>query len=330
MTGAIPQRRSRGAALILVLWLLVLLTAVIGGFAQSARIEALQAHQLRSSLIARQAAQAGVEYAVLRMLYPDAQRRWVPDGRRYGFTLDGTTLEIHVIDESGKVDLNSASQDLLGKLMLALGVKEPRAQNLAAAIVDYRDPDDLLTPGGGEAEDYESAGLPYGPKNKPFEAVSELQRVMGMDYELYQKLVPNVTVYASGDPSPTFAQPAVLQALGMSGAGAALFQSQRQTWQPGSAVAPPQLPGGLPFVVQQGTGTYDISSRAHLRDGTDMTVDVIVRASQTGPFGQLYVPLEWREGGSSAPASAVSPTPAAGASSATAEDSTAAPSVKGH
>ncbi len=286
----------RGVALILVLWLLVLLTAVIGGFAQSARIEALQAHQLRASLIARQAAQAGVEYTVLRMLYPDERRRWVPDGRRYGFTLGDAQLEIHVLDESGKIDLNSASPELLAKLLLALGVREPRAHAIAAAIVDFRDPDDLLSPGGAEERDYSSAGLPYGPKNKPFEAVSELQRVLGMDFALYRKLVPNVTVYASGDPSPTFAPAAVLQALGFSATNADVFRNAREGWQPGSAGTPPTLPGGQPFVVQPGTGTYDISSRVHLHDGTTLTVNAIVRASQTGPFGQLYVPLQWREG----------------------------------
>jgi len=290
------RRNARGAALILVLWLLVLLTAVVGGFAQSARIEALQAHQLRASLVAREAARAGIEYATLRMLYPDMQRRWVPDGRRYGLKLGDAELEIHIIDESGKVDLNSAQPELLAKLLVALGVKQPRAKNLAAAIIDYRDPDDLVTLGGAESADYTTAGLPYGPKNKPFEAVSELQRVFGMDFALYQKLVPNVTVYTSSEPSPTFAQPPVLQALGMSGDAADLFQTQRQNWQPGSPQAPPVLPGGQPFVVQPGTGIYDISCRAHLRDGTSLTVDAIVRASQTGPFGQLYVPLQWREG----------------------------------
>ncbi|HEV2606611.1 MAG TPA: type II secretion system minor pseudopilin GspK [Xanthomonadaceae bacterium] len=294
--GSTHARSARGAALILVLWLLVLLTAVIGGFAQSARIEALQAHQLRASLVARQAARAGVEYAALRMQYPDMQRRWVPDGRRYGLTLGDAQLEIHVIDESGKIDLNGAPPELLAKLLLALGVEPLRARNLAAAIVDYRDPDDLVTLGGAESADYSSAGLPYGPKNKPFETVSELQRVLGMDFALYQKLVPNVTVYTSSEPSPTFAQPPVLQALGMSGAAAELFQNQRESWQPGSPQAPPVLPGGQPFVVQPGSGIYDISCRAHLRDGTSLTVDAIVRASQTGPFGQLYVPLQWREG----------------------------------
>ena len=295
--AAPPARTARGAALILVLWLLVLMTALIGGFAQTARIESLQAHQLRSALIARQAARAGIEYAVLRMNYPDVNRRWLPDGRKYPFRIGDAELEIRVLDESGKIDINGASQELLGKLLDALGVAEPRAHNLAGAIVDYRDPDDLLSRGGAEASEYSSAGLAYGPKNKPFESVSELQRVLGMDFVLYQKLVPNVTVYASGDPTPSFAPPPVLQALGLSADGAHVFQTQREAWQPNAPGAqPPVLPNGQPFVVQMGSGIYDISSHVTLHDGTKLTVNAIVRASQTGPFGQLYVPLQWREG----------------------------------
>jgi general secretion pathway protein K len=300
MTPArIASPNMRGAALILVLWLLVLLTAVIGSFAQSARIESLQAHQLRSSFIARQAAQAGVEYGVLRMLYADADRRWVPDGRKYTLQLGDAALEIRVFDETGKVDLNGASQDLLARLLLALGVEDPRAHTLAGAIVDYRNPDNVLAPGGGGgADDYASAGLPYGPKNKPYETVSELQRVLGMDFALYQKLEPYVTVYVSGDPTPTFAQPPVLQALGMTPQSATAFLAQRQAWQPNAPGAPPVLPNGQPFVVQPGTGIYEVSSRATLHDGTILAVDAIVRATQTGPFGQLYVLTQWREGDS--------------------------------
>lgn len=293
MTGVRPQR---GVALVLVLWLLVLLMALVAAFARSARIEALEAHQLRSAVVARQAARAGIEYAVLRMQYQDVDRRWVPDGRVYPFDFAGAKMQIRIVDESGKVDLNGASPELLRRLLVALDVHDPQAQAIAAAIVDYRDPDDLLTPGGAEAADYRSAGLPYGPKNKPYETVSELQRVLGIDADVYAKMRPYVTVYASGDPSPTFAQAPVLQALGMSADGAAAFLGQRQAWQPNAPGAPPLLPDGQPFVAQPGTGTYDISSQVTLSDGTAMTVDAIVRATQPGPFGQLYVPLQWREG----------------------------------
>jgi general secretion pathway protein K len=298
MTRLRPHRAvasQHGAALILVMWILVLLTVLIGTFAGSARIEASQARQVRSASIARQAAQAGVEYAVLRMLVPDTAQRWVPDGRSYAYKIGIAKLDIRVLDESGKIDLNTASTQLLARLLLAAGADPARATSLAAAIVDYRDEDDLLLPGGAENADYRAAGLPYGAKNKPYESVSEVQRVLGMDFALYQKLSPALTVYSGGEPNPLFAQPLVLQALGYATDASDLFISQRESWKPGAG-PPPVLPTGQAFVPQPGTGTYEIRSRATLDNGTTLTLDAIVRASQAGPFGQLYVPLQWREG----------------------------------
>ncbi|MBS0194275.1 MAG: general secretion pathway protein GspK [Proteobacteria bacterium] len=294
----IAPARQRGVALILALWLLVLMIALVGAFARSSRIEALQAHQLHSAVIARQAARAGIEFAAVHLLYADVDRRWVPDGRSYGLQVGGANVVIHVVDESGKVAINSASPDLLHKLLLAVGLADPDAQALAAAIVDYRDPDNQVTPGGAESAEYRAAGLPYGPKNKPFESISELQRVLGMNPALYEKLRPYVTVYGNGDPNPAFAQGPVLQALGMSADSAGQFLTQRQGWQPGAPGNGPVLPGGQPLLAQAGSGTYDISSQAKLADGTTITLDAIVRASQPGPFGQLYVPLQWRQGDS--------------------------------
>jgi general secretion pathway protein K len=303
MTLADPHRSrsnragmpARGAALILVMWILVLLTVLIGTFAVSARIEAAQARQVRSASIAREAARAGVEYAVLRMLAPDIAQRWVPDGRSYADAIGSAKIEIRVLDESGKVDLNSASPQLLAKLLLATGVDPPRASALAAAIVDYRDEDDLVLPGGAENAAYREAGLPYGAKNKPYESVAEVQRVLGMDHALYQQLAPLLTVYSGGEPNPLFAPRTVLLALGYAPDAVDLFIAQRGSWQPGSG-PPPPLPSGQAFVPQPGTGTYDIRSRAMLVDGTSLTLDAIVRVSQAGPFGQLYVPMQWREG----------------------------------
>ena len=42
------MRTMRGAALVLVLWLIALLTAMIGAFALTARVEALQGSMLRN------------------------------------------------------------------------------------------------------------------------------------------------------------------------------------------------------------------------------------------------------------------------------------------
>ena len=61
-------RRVRGAALLLVMWLLVLLTGVVAVFALGARTEALQSRSLERSAIARYAAEAGLDVAMLRVL----------------------------------------------------------------------------------------------------------------------------------------------------------------------------------------------------------------------------------------------------------------------
>lgn len=69
-----------------------------------------------------------------------------------------------MLDENGKINLNLADVALLSAFLKALGEDEAQARQLAGAIVDWRDEDSLLQPGGGaEAPDYAAAGLPYGP-----------------------------------------------------------------------------------------------------------------------------------------------------------------------
>ena len=70
LVGASRPARAAGAALILVLWLIALLSALVGTFAMTARIEHLQARVLDRGLVAREAARAGhlaaqVEYAIM-------------------------------------------------------------------------------------------------------------------------------------------------------------------------------------------------------------------------------------------------------------------------
>jgi general secretion pathway protein K len=75
--------RARGAALLLVLWLVALLTALIGAFALTARMEALQGRVLSGGVQAQELARAGIEYAIVRAADSEAATRWVPDGRSY-------------------------------------------------------------------------------------------------------------------------------------------------------------------------------------------------------------------------------------------------------
>jgi competence ComEA-like helix-hairpin-helix protein len=55
----------------------------------------------------------------------------------------------------------------------------------AAAIVDYRDRDDMVTPGGAEADDYAVFQPPYLPRNGPFRTTREVLLVFGLSREFF-------------------------------------------------------------------------------------------------------------------------------------------------
>ena len=282
-------RRARGAALLLVLWMLVLLTGLVVVFATTARTEALQGRYLARSTSARYLAEAGVEIAALRLSSGDPARTWLPDGRPYEFTFEDAQIEVRVRDESGRVDLNAAAPELLAELVKAVGGDPVKAPAIGAAIQDFRDGDNLLSAGGGaEDGEYAAAGLPYGAKDRAFESVTELQQVLGVDGELYRKLAPHVTIN-TGLPRPEaiYASEEVLRAMGLSPLELGTILAGRQPVAPGMPVAP---------LAGSGTGTYSISSRATRPDGTRAVVHATVRLGATTGLGQLYTPLAWRVG----------------------------------
>lgn len=284
--AATMARRAHGAALLLVLWLIVLLTTLVGAFALSARIEHMQGRVLHQGVAGDQVARAGLEYAMARLSDPNPDTHWIPDGRDYAWTFAGAQLRVRIVDESGKVDLNAAEQPLLASLLRVAGAEPGQAEALAGAIMDWRDADDLGQPqGAAEDPQYAAAGLPYGAKDAPFESIAELELVLGMSADLYANLADHVTVHSGqANPDQRFAGAEVLRAMGME---AAPILAERGG-MPGLE-AEPGLVGG-------GSGTYSIDSRARLPDGRDAVLQAVVRAGSNGLPGAVYTPLRWKEG----------------------------------
>lgn len=290
---------TRGAALLLVLWLIGLLTALIGAFALSARTENLQGRVLVRGLVAQNAARAGLEYAMTRVAMTDQKLQWQPDGRPHPWAYGDAKLEITIVDENGKIDLNQADAVLLTALLQGAGkLEQGEAARLAGAIIDWRDADTLSQPAGGaEDADYASAGRPYGAKDAEFESVAELEQVLGFTPALYARIEPHVTVYSGRTrPEPAFASVEVLNAMGMN--GAQLVEQRRRT-PPGSQLPGVGAGGGLPGLVGERSGTYSIDSRARLTDGRESVLRVVVRAGGSPLPGMTYTPLRWEEGASS-------------------------------
>jgi general secretion pathway protein K len=288
---------QRGVALILVLWVIALMSVLLGSFALIARTENLQARHLLDATTARYAAEAGLERAVYELRSADPLTRWVGDGRPYEFAFGNAKVRVELTDESGKIDINSADDTLLQSLFASVGVDPDQAAALSDAIQDWRDADDDVHPHGAEAAQYKSQGLTYLPRNAPFQTVSEVQQVFGMNYELYARIEPAITIYAGGvSPNPFNASLEVLRAMGWTEEFAKQFIAARQQIQPGQPGAAALTgPNGEPIVANGGGNTYTVKSRATLANGASTVLDASIRLGGIGAAGRPYTVLRWRD-----------------------------------
>ena len=191
------MRRERGVALVLVLWVSVLLTVVASSFIVERRTEAMVVRN--SALLARAeaAADAGVQRGIYDMYRSDnSPDRWKRDGSVQDWTFDAIPVRVELRDESAKIDINTASEPLLRGLLTSSGLNDEEAARLLDAVLDWRDPDALKRPNGAEEPDYRDAGLSYKPANSAFQAIEELQLVLGMRPDLYRRLAPSITVFS--------------------------------------------------------------------------------------------------------------------------------------
>jgi general secretion pathway protein K len=288
--------RQHGIALVLVLWVLLLLTIITGSFALMARMDRLEAHSLLSGTQARMSAEAAINLAVLALRDPEDETRMIADGRMYQQYLDGILIEVSAIDERGKLDINATDELTMVNMFSGHGLDLADAEMLAAAVMDWRDEDELERVNGAEEDAYFAAGLEVGPANRQFMMTEELLQVIGMPYELYRKLEPGITVFSrAGQPDPAFAPVEALMALpDITREEAINFVQERNALQPGESLGA-ELPSGL-VVMEQGRGvTYSIQARATMPNGVWEQLQATIRLGGNRS-GSPYRVLRWREG----------------------------------
>jgi general secretion pathway protein K len=299
---SVPPRnqRQRGVVLLMVLWIIILLTVLVSSYVQSASTEGQQARFMLNTTEARYAAEAGLHRAIFELNHPTLEMRRKGDGRPYEFDFDTAKITVEMIDETGKIDLNNADQKLLLAMFVQGGVDPLRAEKLAGAVIDWRDPDELLTINGAEKDEYARADLDYGPRNQYFVTVSELQQVLGMDFELFQKLEPMLTINAGGStPNLAFAQMDVLATV-FAQQGQSLSQEQLEAIialrRTNPAGQPLILPNGV-SILPGGPGvTYTIKSRAELASGAKASLEATVQLGSGTVGGRPFRISRWREG----------------------------------
>lgn len=188
--------RRRGIALVSVLWVVTLLSLMAASFSRTTRTDVNLARNQIDNAQAEALADAGVYRAVVGLTALAPEFAWRADGSVYTWSFGGGEIRIAVWDEGGKIDLNTADDEILQNLFVAAGVDPQDASALVDAIADYRDGNDLRRVNGAEDDDYRRAGFAHGAKDAPFEVLDELRQVFGMTPELYERVRPAVTVHA--------------------------------------------------------------------------------------------------------------------------------------
>ena len=195
MPNPSPTRRQRGIALVVVLWIVTLLALQVSIFNLTVRDATALAGNELAAVRGEALAAAGVELAAARLTERELARRWQGNGGTHTIMLGGARLQITILDESSRIDLNEASDELLASLLRPFAPSQATLTQWVDRILDWRDPDSDRRPQGAEDVDYRRAGVAWGPRNGPFLDVSELGRVLGIPASVAAELARHLTVY---------------------------------------------------------------------------------------------------------------------------------------
>lgn len=178
MSGAADRR---GFALILAIWALAAVALVTTTLATGVRRETTLTRNALDGATARHLADAAVHLVAAAMSDPGSAGSIRIDGAPMRMAIEGTSVEVSVLDEGGKIDLNEAPADLLRGLLLGVGAERRAAEAVAAGIVAWRDERLAL-----------ARSSPIGAAR--FESLAQLSRIAGITPTLLLRLEPYLTV----------------------------------------------------------------------------------------------------------------------------------------
>ncbi len=225
--------------------------------------------------------------AAAYLLFAAKQMPDAVDGLTFQF--EAGNVQLAVVDENGRIDLNSSDPQLLEGLYKAVKGISLTPSAFAARVVDWRDEDEDLSNDGAEADAYSSAGVPYGPRNAPFASVGELRLLLGLSQQDFAKLEPYLTVYnPNGLVDPFSASVQVLRAI------PDLLPADLEKLQKAHGASADQrqevlaeLASGSEWFLTDPSGVYRVTVTARRLDGSADAVQAVVTQpkDETSDFG---------------------------------------------
>jgi len=233
-----PGVRRRGSALLAVLWLSAALAAIAFALSTTVRGETERASSAVDGLRAYYLASGAVQRAAVEVLwsiqYPN--QRPLPQGTTaVDYNFPGGVAHVEIIPETAKLNVNLAPPEELYRLGIAIGLDPNRAQQVAKAIVAWRQP----AGDAGESDGYYSSLDPsFRAPHASIQEIEELLLVKGVTPDIFYgtyipaeegssgpegaRLIPRegladcLSVYGARDRvDANTASPAVLAAVGL-------------------------------------------------------------------------------------------------------------------
>ena len=171
---------TRGAALLLVLWAITVISFSVMWMADVVNLELETSISDAAGLRARQIALSGVALG----LHPQVEREDTELlNRDFGA---GERMEVRIRGEGARLHINQLlkAQDRITmvNLFTLWGLNADEANALIDKLTDWSDEDDFRTGfNGAERAEYEALGIMDAPANRPFRSVQEMARVLEME-----------------------------------------------------------------------------------------------------------------------------------------------------
>ncbi len=214
---------ERGAALLAVLVLVVIMAAIAAGAFERLRLSTAMAMNGAALDQARGYALGVEDLLALRIDDLAGANAYVTtlagdwNGTPRQIPLPGGGLASGTVRDGGNCfNLNSLVQgdvaaslvqrpaaiEQFAALMMVLGLPEPAARRVAAATADWIDSDDQPSPQGAEDGAYSGSEPAYRTGNTLLADPSELRAVAGVTPEIYRELRPYLCTLPAADMSP--------------------------------------------------------------------------------------------------------------------------------
>lgn len=222
---------QNGIALFMVLWVLMLLSVIVGEFCYAMRTEVNVTRNFKEQTEGYYIALGGLNRAISELV----RNEFIPEkivssktndskGSRSGLfggnekqdeetetetdesrwrvniqippiQLGQGRFEVMIGNESGKININEAGEALLKTMLANLDIEERKKEIIVDSILDWRDANNLHRLNGAEDNYYKSLPEPYECKDADFDTTEELLMVKGVTPEIYlNKLKDMITV----------------------------------------------------------------------------------------------------------------------------------------